>query len=337
VTGADIKKRLRAILAGRIAHELSGGKKVTPATIGLAFLAAPIAVGIVNAPFVRAQSSAAQRRLTFDAASVKPVSVPADVRLMEDGRVGVRKGSGMQIPRNTGEPGTDDPGRIHWPLISLKQLLRRAWDSYYEIDGPSWLDSQAVAVNATMPPDTTKAQFQEMLRNLIIERFGLQYHASKKELTGYALVVGGNGPKLKMSADQAEAEYARPGPPTGRDKDGFPIVPPTVGKMMVTGGVADRSRTIAQQVTMQELAKHLGSELKTIVTDATGLTAKYDFTLTYASLEPLPEPADAPKDLEPVPDIFAALQSQLGLKLERKPVPVEVVVVDHMEKIPTGN
>jgi len=51
--------------------------------------------------------------------------------------------------------------------MSLKQLLRRAWDAYYEIDGPGWLDSRAVTVDATMPPDTTKAQFQQMLRNLI--------------------------------------------------------------------------------------------------------------------------------------------------------------------------
>jgi uncharacterized protein (TIGR03435 family) len=99
---------------------------------------------------------------------------------MEGGRTGVAKGSGMQIPRNTGGPGTDDPGRIHYPLITLKELLRRAWDSYYEIDGPGWLDSQAVTVDATMPPNTTKAQFQEMPRNLITERFALRYHAGKK-------------------------------------------------------------------------------------------------------------------------------------------------------------
>ena len=186
-----------------------------------------------------------------------------------------------------------------------------------------------------MPPDTNKAQFQEMLRNLITERFGLQYHPGKKEITGYALVIAGNGPKLKASADQGEAEYARPGRPASRDKDGFPVLPP--GKRMVSLHMADRSRIIAQQVTVQELAKHLGSEMKTIVADETRLTAKYDFTLTYASLEPLAPSAQTPEAPEPVPDLFAALPSQLGLKLERKRVPVEVFVVDHMEKTPTGN
>ncbi len=106
---------------------------------------------------------------------------------------------------------------------------------------------------------------------------------------------------------------------------------------MTNTQIGDRSRVIAQQDTMQALARNLASQLKTIVTDATGLTAKYDISLTYASLEPAPPPAHMPEGLEPLPDIFAALQSQLGLKLERKPVPVEVFVVDHMEKIPTGN
>jgi uncharacterized protein (TIGR03435 family) len=337
VTGADLKKRIESIMKNRAVVRLDFPRKAVLAAAGIAALLLPIAVGIVNAPFVRAQSSAQQKRLTFDVASVKSVAVPGGVSLMEDGRIGVRKGGGTQIPPNTGGPGTDDPGRIHWPLISLKQLLRRAWDSFYEIDGPGWLDSRAVTVDATMPPDTNKAQFQEMLRNLITERFGLHYHAGKKEITGYALVIAGNRPKMKASADQAEAEYARPPRPTGRDKDGFPILPPVSGKMMVNFGMGDRSRIIAQQVTMKALAENLGSQMKGIVKDATGLTAKYDFTLTYASLEPLPAPAHMPEELEPVPDLFAALQSQLGLKLERKPVPVEVFVVDQMNKTPTRN
>jgi uncharacterized protein (TIGR03435 family) len=336
VTGADLKKRIEAIINNSAAVRLDFTRKAVLAVAGVAALALPIAVGIANAPAVRAQSTAGQRR-TFDVASVKPASVPGEGRLMEDGKIGVRKGSRIQLPRNTGGPGTDDPGRIHYPLITLKQLLRRAWASYYEIDGPSWLDSQAVTVDATMPPDTSEAQFQEMLRNLITERFGLQYHNGKKEITSYVLAFARNSSKLKESADQGAAQWAHPPRPTGTGKDGFPILPPVSGKMMVNFGMGDRSRIVAQQVTLQELAENLGSEMKTIVTDATGLTAKYDFTLTYASLEPLPPPAHMPEDLEPAPDIFAALQSQLGLKLERKPAPVEVFVVDHMEKTPTRN
>jgi uncharacterized protein (TIGR03435 family) len=336
VTGANLNKRIESIMNNRTMRRLDFTRKAVLAAAGVAAVALPIAVGILNAPFGRAQSGADQKRLTFEVASVKPASVPAGVTLSEDGRVGVRKGSGVQIPRNTGGPGTDDPGRIHYPLISLKQLLRRAWDSYYEIDGPGWLDSQAVAVDATMPPDTTKAQFQEMLRNLIAERFGLQYHTGKKEITGYTLVIAGNGPKLKESADQAEAEYAYAAP-TGRGQDGFPVYPPVKGKMLVMEQVADRSRIVGQRMTLEALARDLASQLKSVVTDATGLTAKYDFTLTFASPEPAPSPAHMPEGPEPLPDLFAALQSQLGLRLDRKPVPVEVFVVDRMSRTPTGN
>ena len=81
----------------------------------------------------------------------------------------------------------------------MKALLRRAYDSYFEIEGPDWLDNDIVQVDATMPPDTTKEQFQEMLRNLITERFQLKYHAQTKQVTGYALEVTKNGPKLKES------------------------------------------------------------------------------------------------------------------------------------------
>jgi uncharacterized protein (TIGR03435 family) len=105
----------------------------------------------------------------------------------------------------------------------------------------------------------------------------------------------------------------------------------------------DRSRMICQQQTMQTLAQQLGRMLNSTVTDATGLMAKYDFTVTFAGGTGPGEttasslPASQPDAAEPLPDIFSALQSQLGLKLEPKKVAVEVFVVDHMEKTPTGN
>ncbi len=258
--------------------------------------------------------------------------MPDGVFLGENGQRGVNKGSGTQVPRNTGGPGSEDPGRIHYGLISLKELLKQGWDSYYEIEGPGWLGSQVVTVDATMPPATTKEQFHEMLRNLVTERFGLKYHAGTKDVAGYALMVAKNGPKMKASADQDDAGFARPQPPTRSGPDGFPVLPPSPGKLMVSFGKGDRDRDIGQQVTMKDLAKTLQQKLKTIVTDETGLPAKYDYVLTYAT-----EGGPPSQSLEPLPDIFGALQSQLGLKLEKKSVPVQVFVVDHMEKTPSGN
>lgn len=356
-------------MKGQPRHRLTFIGKAALAIAGIAAVAAPIGVAGMNAP-VRAQSSAQQAQaaagrvvpvqsnssqsngavqstprkpLNFDAATVKPVAVPDGVRFMGNGAVGVRKGSGVQVPRNIGGPGAEDPGRIHYPFITLKEVLKRAWDSYYEIEGPGWLDSQVVAVDATMPTDTTKEQFQEMLRNLITDRFGLKYRVATREITGYSLALAKNGPKMRQSADQSDADWARPSPPIGKGADGFPVLPPVTGKLMTTLRVDDRTRIICQQITMQALVETLAHRnmLNTAVTDATGLTAKYDFTLTYAG-GPGPGDAPAPRQpaseaSEPMPDLFAAVQSQLGLKLEPKKLPVEVLVVDHMEKTPILN
>jgi uncharacterized protein (TIGR03435 family) len=306
-------------------------------------LAYVVAAAQATTPQQAATGSSAEKPLTFDVASVKPAIVPDGVTVVGEMR-GVRKGSGITVPRNSGGPGTDDPGRIHFPLISLKALLVRAWDSYFEIVGPGWLDSQIVQVDATMPPDTTKAQFQEMLRNLITDRFQLKHHTETKQITGYALVVTKNGPKMKESASQNGGAPGPFSPATQKGPDGFLILPPRAGPWSMSMTVpGNRSRMIFQQQTMQQLAQSLGHMLNSTVTDATGLTAKYDFTVTFAGgTEPggalaSPLPADQPDAAEPLPDIFSALQSQLGLKLEPKKVAVEVFVVDHMERTPTGN
>ena len=307
----------------------------------LAYLVAAVAA---TSPQQAATASSNGKPLTFDVASVKTAIVPDGVTVVGEMR-GVRKGSGIALPRNSGGPGTDDPGRIHFPLISVKALLVRAWDSYFEIAGPGWLDTQIVQVDPTMPPDTTKAQFQEMLRNLITDRFQLKHHAETKQITGYSLVVAKNGPRMKESADQSGGA---PEPPprgsTERGQDGFLVLPPRAGPWCISQTMlGNRSRMNCQQQTTQQLAQALGRMLNSTVTDATGLTAKYDYTVTFAGgTEPgeaiAPSlPASAPDAAEPLPDILSAVQSQLGLKLEQKKVAVEVFVVDHMEKAPTGN
>jgi uncharacterized protein (TIGR03435 family) len=285
--------------------------------------------------------------LSFDAASVKPATIPQGVTLTEGGGMMIRKDADGSRLENSGGPGTDDPNRIHYPLITLKQLLRRAWNSYFEIESPGWLDTRVVAVDATMPPGTAPAQFQEMLRNLIVSRFDLKYHSGTKKVAGYALVVPKNGSKMKQSLDQSKGATGPPPRTTGMGPDGFPTFTPGAGGWCVLFTVhGDRARDVCQQKTMQEFSEGLGRRLKTIVTDETALAVRYDFTLTYSraiersgAVAP-PLPASSPgvaDEAEPLPDIFSALQSQLGLKLEPKKVAVPVIVVDHMARTPNGN
>jgi len=150
----------------------------------------------------------------------------------------------------------------------------------YQIVGPSWLDTERFDINATLPPETTKQQFQVMLQNLLAERFKLTIHRETKELPAYVLTVGKGGPKMKESEPmapgaEAEAAAAPPGPLPVRPQmgpDGFPVMPPGrpgLFTMMMPG----RARMMGQRQTMQDLANRLTGQLNRPVTDATGLTA----------------------------------------------------------------
>jgi uncharacterized protein (TIGR03435 family) len=297
---------------------------------------------------------------TFDVATVKPAAPPTP-----DGRGMIRIGP------PTGGPGTKDPGRIHYPFTTLKILIQNAYDvKDFQISGPAWLSTERFDIQATMLPETTKEQFKVMLQNLLAERFKMTVHRETKELPMYSLIVTKSGPKLKESPPETPAAPAdaddtpKPPPPLpgpGQmkfDAEGFPILPLPAGggrgglfQMMMPG----RSRLIANRQSMQDLAERLSSVLTKPVTDATGLKAKYDFTLTYSpeglasggglfgAPPPPPPPGGGGRMLENMPDVeapqnlFSSIQAQLGLKLDPKKGLVELIVVDKAEKTPTEN
>jgi uncharacterized protein (TIGR03435 family) len=279
---------------------------------------------------------------TFDAASVKPAT--------PNGR-----GFVMMTPPGGG-PGTKDPGRIHYPNMTLRSLLMTAYDvKTFQVVGPGTVDTERFDITATMPPDTTKEQFRVMLQDLLSERFKLTIHRETKELPMYSLVVAKSGPKMKESEEAPDPSNdgdAAPAPLPSQPKigpDGFPILPMLAGRTGIFGIMMNgRTRWIAQQTTMQDLATRLTNQLSRPVLDATALKAKYDFTLTFAS-EAVNGPMGAPPpvpggsvgtaapEAETLADIFGAVQSELGLRLEPKKGPVEMIVVDHVEKTPTEN
>jgi len=264
----------------------------------------------------------------FEAASIKPASPN-----LPGGRIGAAAG--------VGGPGTADPGRIFYRAVSLKSLLTVAYNaSGFQIAGPAWLDTELFELTATMPPDSTQEQFREMLQTLLADRFQIKMHREMKEFTGYDLVVARKGPKMKESSKTpAIPETGAADPPFQLGPDGFLVPPQRPGmflQMTGSGGI----RSTFRQETMGNLANVLQSQLEHPVNDATGLPASYDFVLNFAA-----EGIDlgrgripvSPGDPEPQPDIFAALQSQLGLKLEPKKEVVEVIVIDRAEKTPRAN
>jgi bla regulator protein blaR1 len=327
--GSGLQQRIKKLLSG------AGIARASRARVASAAFACLACSAIFAAGTLEPQENSSSGK-NFDVASVKQTTAPAGVRVVPSGGFMMRKGSGTRAPRESGGPGTDDPGRIHIPLITMKQLLKRAYGSYYEINGPEWISDQLYAMEATMPAATTKEQYEEMLRNLIAERFQLKFHPEKKEITGYTLIVAKSGPKLR--------EGTSPSTPAAKDSppavgpDGFWVRPAFPGpSLTIEGRPGNRNRIWGRQQTMADLVKILKSELAVPVSDGTGLSGKYDFTITYSGhLDPggaIP-PAE---DDSGLPDIFSAIQFQLGLKLERTKDTVEVMVVDHIERTPTAN
>ena len=268
---------------------------------------------------------------------------------------------------NRGSPGAlPDPGKIHLCCVGMFSLLMRAYDvELDQIVGPSWImDNMGLnlyQVDATMPPETTKAQYQRMMQQLLRERFHLEIHREKRSFPGYELVVAEGGPKLKESRPDSVAVAVDASQVLQRDAKGLLRLPP--GPQMFISPGWGVIIVQAQQKTIGDLVKAMGRMInqsmgenpndfdspKARVLDRTGLTGAYDFIFRFscelcqsASANgaivppaPAPAPADTPGG---EPSIFVAVQRQLGLKLNRiKMLPVDMLVVDHVEKTPMAN
>jgi len=241
-----------------------------------------------------------------------------------------------------GGPGTGDPTRVTIRNYPLESLILDAYQvQTYQVTGPDWLignldnfgpTALRYDVDARLPEGTTKEQFQLMLQNLLAERFKLALHHETKELPVYDLVVAKNGPKLTPTPPTPPAPPAdpsRPAAPEPRMKlgsDGYPVLGPEAS-MAIMGS---RARMRAVNETMAKFAGSLSAQLHMPVNDATGLSGAYDFTLSWELNE---DAASASGE----PTLPEALQLQLGLKLESKKGPTDILVIDRIEKVPTEN
>jgi uncharacterized protein (TIGR03435 family) len=272
-----------------------------------------------------------------------------------------------------GGPGTSDPGRITFGRTTLMLLLAKAYGlPADQISGPAWMSDftgpNQYSITATMSPDTTMEQFRLMLQNLLVERFQVKLHHETRNFPGYELVVAPGGPKLQETAQgSATGEPAAPAMPKFKPDGSFNF-PPGPQTAMREGKGTLRAQYQARN--MSYFAAQLGNMVSRAlgndpnvsqprIADKTGLTAKYDFTVEFdcqgcaglsaamfANLPLLagrggdgtPTPQSATDPGSGLPNIFTALEKQLGLKLVKaKDVPVDVVVIDHAEKVPTGN
>lgn len=194
--------------------------------------------------------------------------------------------------------------------MSLKDWIKNAWAvTDFEMTGvPEWISSENFDVDAKAErPIRSVDEGYQMLKSLLEDRFSLKVHRETKEMPMYSLVVEKHGVKMKLSADQ-----------TG-----------------TTGGVKEvrYGRIAGEAVPLSTIAGILTGLAGRRVLNKTGLTDRYDVNLRYApdlgQPGATPEPTDSPDGQS----LFGALQTQLGLKLEPARGPVEVLIVDHVEKL----
>jgi uncharacterized protein (TIGR03435 family) len=249
----------------------------------------------------------------FEVASVKPSPPPGP--------------SAGFATRADGGPGTPDPTRIDYRNLPLSSLIGQAYGlDHWQLSAPEWMAVEKYDIAAKVPPGATEEQFRLMLQRLLAERFKLRVHRGKQEMPMYSLTAARSGPRLKSHAG-APPVVDTDGPKRpSRDSNGYPILPLPNG-MMTMGG---KSRLQTDDAPLAQLARYLSSYLGAPVRDDTGLEGKYDIGLFWVS-------RDSGWETDSGPDLFAALQEQLGLKLEKKKGPVEILAIDHAEKVPTGN
>jgi uncharacterized protein (TIGR03435 family) len=278
---------------------------------------------------------------------VRPSFEAASVKKAEQGRPGPGP--------LRGGPGTSSPGQLSG-ISSLKALLMRAYDvKGYQITGPAWMESERYEIAAKIPAGAESRQVALMLQSLLTERFQLAAHRETKVFPIYEMVVGKDGPKFKQSLAADEATLLKQVlPKITQGRDGFPEIPagsdvPRSYEVVVGGSDAILFKLWARRETMQQLADRLSGQLNRAVVDRTQLKEQYDFTLAWSMENAgggIPRTDYPPDEIEfhdtPVPSdpalsIFAAVQSQLGLRLEVGRGPLEMLIVDRVERTPIGN
>lgn len=203
-----------------------------------------------------------------------------------------------------------DAGRVTLNGLTLKVLIQMAYRApEWKLDGlTSWMDNNRYDIAAKFPEGADQKQLPEMLKALLIERFGLRTETRSKSVKVYALVPSKAGAKLKPST-QATTWDANGG----------------------TKSVILKGRVVIPDLTMGGLAEFLATKIGKPVLDHTILTGKYAIDLKWSPTE-----MEAASTSTDGPSIFTALEEQLGLTLRTTTAPVEVLAIRHASP-PSGN
>jgi len=187
----------------------------------------------------------------------------------------------------------------------------------YQIEGPKWIADETYAVEAKTPPGTRQETAWLMLRTALTERLSMKYHIEKREMMVFVLVQANGGAKITRVAPDLPVPLSK-----------LPVGPERSSIFMTDG------RYFANSIPMSVLVSQLSAEADLLVLDLTGLKDYYHIDLKWS---PPPPPSPSPTQLRAGAGLVDAVQDQLGLKLEKRRMPVDVLVIDQISKVPTEN
>ncbi len=324
--GANLRKRIEGILSERLAQKLTGGKKLMLAGAGVLAMGGPLAVGIIDSPFLRAQPalrSQAAARPQFEVASI-------------------RRGANCGATDNIyGAVTSPSPGRLDLNCATAAGLILGAYGRYADghtnvslppplEGGPSWINSDRYSVNAKAEGHENRALMNgPMLQVLLEDRFQLKVHRQTNEGSVFALTVAKRGARLQpfREGECVPVDYAQTPAPEATGQTHY------CQYNIRSKGPGLRTLHMPAE-TLAQFAGLLSVVVGRPVIDRTGIKGMFDFEVEFAVDQSTPgfvadtSPANPTEGVS----IFSAVQEQLGLKLESTKGPVEVLVIDHIER-----
>jgi uncharacterized protein (TIGR03435 family) len=309
VTGSDLKRRVTSIMAAPVGGHLGAVARVAFALAMVAIVAVPVINGAAGVPQMSTTISLPDPSKTFEAASVR------------QNKSGERNGG-----FNSGN------GRLTVRNISLKTLMLSAFrlDAPQLIGGPGWLDTDRFDMLAKADIATSDDDLKSMIQNLLVERFALKVHVETRNMPIYELVLAHKDGTLgswlvPLDCPPGTSDRAC-GPSSTSSSVGGGGGTVTMGSRPSSSGASPSSTMSSAATTMVGIASMLSRHVGRPVVDRTGVTGRFSMKLRYSASS-----ATASDEPDRAPELFTAIQEQLGLKLEATRGPVEVLVIDSVE------
>ena len=329
VTGSDLKRRIERIMAHRDGASLGAWGKSLLVSTAVMTLAAPVAIGALT---IVPRPAALELASTGATPSFTSATVTANT-----------SGAPRVMMRIT-------PGGI-WDAsnVTLESMVRLAYrlQESQLAAGPAWIYTDRFDIQAQSEQSAPPGEFGRRMQSLLQERFNLRVHTERRELPIYALVFAASderrGPSLTPAAVDCVAFARDRAAAAARGTPLPPVQQP--GERPTCGTMTGRGRLSGGGVTMEQMALTLSQYTGRMVVDRTGVNGNFDYELRFAHNPSLrgrgpggglpvpPEPEDSSAGGV---SIFAAVQDQLGLKLNAQRAPVDVLVIDSVQH-PTDN